>query len=366
VITALAPSVPSFALRPRRRAVVLVNIGSPDAPETGPVRRYLAEFLGDGRVLDVPWLVRQLILRLFILPFRPKKSAAAYRTVWTGEGSPLVALSRRQREGLARRLEGDGVSVHLAMRYGQPSFSQVIDELRRQRVEDILLVPMYPQYASATTGSTLEAWWNACSRESWVPSVSVLPPFWNDVAMLDAWAARVRAQVDLAQIDALLFSFHGLPERQVKACDPEGGTEQAHCLVRADCCDSESAPIHLCYRAQCVATARAIAARLGLPSERYHIGFQSRLGRAKWVEPYSDGLFQTLPARGVKRLAVVCPSFTTDCLETLEEVAEQGKEQFLHAGGESFVTVPCLNEDPAFLDALAVRCRARLETGVSP
>ncbi len=341
-----------------RRAVVIVNVGSPDAPAPGPVRRYLKQFLSDPRVLDEPWLVRQIVLHAFILPFRPKKSAEAYAKVWTPEGSPLLALSRRQRAKLAERLPG--ASVHLAMRYGQPSFEAVTDDLRRMRVEEVLLVPMYPQYASASTGSAVEAFSSLLARGSYVPAMSVLPPTWDDPAMLDAWAGLVRRHIDPDSLDGVIFSYHGLPERQVRACDPLAGTEAAHCFARESCCEEDAAPLHACYRAQSLAATREIARRLGLSRERVFCGFQSRLGNTKWIGPYSDTLYEELPKKGVNRVAVVCPSFLTDCLETLEEVAIRGREQFLAAGGQSFVAVPCLNDDDAFIDALAAACARRM------
>jgi ferrochelatase len=246
------------------------------------------------------------------------------------------------------------------MRYGQPSFESVAEELRRLHVEDVLLVPMYPQYASASTGSAVEAFSNVLARGRYVPALSVLPPTWDDPAMLDAWAGLVRRHVDPGSVDGVIFSYHGLPERQVRACDPLAGTAGAHCCASESCCEEDAAPLHACYRAQSFATTREIAARLGLSRERTFQGFQSRLGNTKWIEPYSDALYEALPKRGVKRVAVVCPSFLTDCLETLEEVAIRGKEQFLQAGGESFVAVSCLNDDEAFLDALAASCARRM------
>lgn len=332
-----------------QRAVLLLNVGSPEAPRPPEVRRYLAQFLSDPRVLDMPWLSRQLLLRAVILPFRPKKSAAAYQLVWTPQGSPLLTLSRAQAEALQARL---GLPVHLAMRYGEPSIQSVLDAIARDQVEELIVVPLYPQYSSAATGSALAAVFEALSRQPFVPAIQVLRPFWDDPGVIEAYAARVEETLQGKPVDRLICSFHGLPERQVRATDPSAG-----CLASADCCECPGPRLVSCYRAQCYATASALGARLGLPVS---VGFQSRLGRTPWIQPWSDQLYASLPAEGVKRVAVVCPSFVTDCLETLEEVALRGREQFLAAGGESFTFVPCPNDHPLFIDALTRLVRGKI------
>ena len=340
---------PRAAARSVRKAVLLLNIGSPASPRTSDVRRYLAEFLSDPRVIDLPWVARQLLLRLVILPFRPKRSAAAYQLVWTPQGSPLVTLSQAQADGLASRL---GVPVHLAMRYGAPSIARAISAIAASMAEDVVVVPLFPQYSSAATGSALQAVYEALGRLPFVPAVQVLRPFWDDEAVLDAYAARVREALGDAPVDRLVCSFHGLPERQVRATDASGG-----CLAGSGCCDAPAERIGVCYRAQCFATARALERRLEIPVV---VAFQSRLGRTPWIQPFTDELLVRLPSEGVRRVAVVCPSFVADCLETLEEVAIRGRETFLAAGGEHFVAVPCPNDDPRFLDALAHLVRAQL------
>lgn len=335
----------------RRRAVVLMNIGSPEAPEPGPVRTYLREFLSDPRVIDIPAVPRWLLLNLIILPTRPAKSAEAYKKVWRPDGSPLVAISKAQRDGLSARLPG--TTVLLAMRYGKPSLAEAVEVLRKDGVDEVTLVPLYPQYSSAATGSSIEAVAKALSEESFVPSLSVVPPFFDDEGFLDAQAARIRTTLQSYAADHVLFSYHGLPERQVKACDPT----QAHCFASANCCDAIVGPNHACYRAQSFATTRALVTRLGLDPARTSTSFQSRLGRTPWIQPFTDEHLNELAAKGVKKLAVACPSFVTDCLETLEEIGLRAKAQFVAKGGEDVKLVPCLNDDPAWLDALAALVR---------
>jgi len=337
------------ARSPSRTALLLLNVGSPDAPRTAEVRRYLAEFLDDPRVLDMPWLPRQLLLRGAILPFRPARSALAYQKIWTEAGSPLIAISRAQAEGLAARL---GLPVHLAMRYGRPGLGEAIAAIQAQDIDQVVVLPLFPQYSSAATGSALQACYHAFGALPYVPALQVLPPFWSDPAVLDAYAERARAAFADEPVDHLLCSFHGLPERQIRAADRSGG-----CLASPGCCEAPGGRITACYKAQCHATARALGERLGLPCS---VGFQSRLGRTPWIQPHSDALYAELPARGVRRIGVLCPSFVADCLETLEEVAIRGREQFLAAGGERFVCVPCPNDSPRFLDALAALVRLRL------
>lgn len=329
-----------------RRAVVLINVGTPDAPDPASVRRYLREFLGDPRVVDIHPVGRWLLLNLIILPFRPKKSAHAYRAVWTPEGSPLLTISERQRDGLQARLPED--RVLLAMRYGNPSLEKAARVIRDEGLEQVLLVPLYPQYALATTETSLEKA-RALLEGLEVKSV---PPFFADPGFLDAWEALLRAEVEKkGPFDHVVFSYHGLPERQVKATDRTG----AHCLQSPGCCDALVEANGDCYRAQCFATSRALALRLGLTGTS--TCFQSRLGRTPWIGPPSDQLVPGLVAQGHKRVLVACPSFVADCLETLEEVGLRLRESFKAAGGEELVVAPCLNDHPGWLDALAGLCR---------
>ncbi|MBX7096554.1 MAG: ferrochelatase [Myxococcaceae bacterium] len=340
-MTALASLPP-----PKRTAVVLMNIGSPEAPETGPVRTYLREFLSDPRVIDIPAVARWLLLNLVILPTRPSKSAAAYRKVWRKEGSPLVYFSERQRALLQEKL--GATPVILAMRYGKPSIPEAVARLKRESIDQIILVPLYPQYSSAATGSSIEALNAAFAQEAFVPSVTAVPPFWDDAGFLDTFVAHIAEAKAAFKPDHVLFSYHGLPMRQVKACDASG----AHCFASANCCDVQVPANHACYRAQSFATTRALAAKLGLTADAHSTSFQSRLGRTPWIQPFTDVHLDELAAKGVKRLLIACPSFVTDCLETLEEISIRAKEQFVAKGGEDVQLVPCLNDDPRWISAL--------------
>ncbi|MFN7142741.1 MAG: ferrochelatase [Myxococcota bacterium] len=324
-----------------RRGVLLVNLGTPDAPETPAVRRYLREFLMDGRVIDIPTPARWVLVNFVIAPFRSPKSAKAYRAVWTPDGSPLLVHSRALAAAVEQRL---GERVTLAMRYGSPSIAEGIARLGE--VDRILVVPLYPQYASSSTGTALEEIYRALAGRVWVPPVDVLPPFFDDPGFLDAQAGLAR--VDTAWADHVLFSYHSLPERQIQAAAPS-------CQLGA-CCETTTPP--WCYRAQCLATTRGLVERLGLADGAWSQSFQSRLGRAEWLKPPTDVVVPDLARRGVKRLAVLCPSFVSDCLETLEEIGIRAREEFRAAGGEDLRLVPCVNATPAWADALTRRIAA--------
>jgi protoporphyrin/coproporphyrin ferrochelatase len=336
----------------KKRAVVLINVGTPDAPDTASVRRYLREFLSDPRVIDLNPVGRWALLNFVILPFRPKHSARAYQAVWTPEGSPLLVASQRQRAGLAERLPDD--LVLLAMRYGSPSLADAARAIEAEGVGEVLLVPLYPQYALASTASGLEGAQKALGALPNPPKVTSVPAFFGDPGFLRAWEVLLQeALAKAGPVDHVVFSYHGLPERQVKATDPTG----AHCLAGAGCCDALGPSNQDCYRAQCFATSRALSQRLSLASTS--TCFQSRLGRTPWIQPFSDQVLPALAAQGKKRVLVACPSFVTDCLETLEEVGLRLAQSFRDAGGESFALAPCLNDHPAWLDALAELCRAK-------
>jgi len=330
-----------------RQGLLLVNLGTPDAPQTRAVRRYLREFLSDPRVLDIPALARWALLELAILPTRPARSAAAYRKIWTAEGSPLLVHGR----ALAARLEpalGAGWVVQLAMRYGNPSLASAMEKLAASGVRTITVLPLYPQYASSSTGSTLERVY-ALAGKAWnVASLRAVPPFFDSPGFLEAWADVARPALAQARADHVLFSFHGLPERHVRKSDVSG----RHCLQSPGCCDVQVPENRWCYRAQCFSTARALSARLGLAPAETTVSFQSRLGRTPWLKPYTDLLLPELAQKGVRRLAVVCPAFVADCLETLEEIGIRAREDFLRAGGEALTLVPSLNAHPAWVRAV--------------
>jgi ferrochelatase len=329
-----------------RTGLLLINLGTPNAPTPAAVRRYLREFLGDPRVLDIGAVGRALLLNLIILPFRPARSAAAYAKVWDAErGSPLLYHSRDLAAAVAERL-GPDWHVELAMRYGRPSIEAALDAFAASEVERIVVLPLFPQYASSSTG-TAQARVMQLAGERWnVPPLDFVPAFYDDPGFLSAFEQVTRPVLAEFRPDHVLFSFHGLPVRQVVKTDRTGTV----CFQRETCCDELRNPS--CYRAQSFATARALARRLELASERYTICFQSRLGRTPWIEPYTDHAIDRLGQSGTKRVAVVCPAFVADCLETVEEIGIRAREQFKRAGGEELVLVPSLNATAPWVDAI--------------
>lgn len=339
--------------------ILLVNLGTPDAPDATAVRRYLAEFLSDPRVLDIHPVARWMLLHLIILRTRPAKSAAAYQKVWSREGSPLLVLSQQLRDKVAARLESDDVKVELAMRYGNPSLASGIAKLRDAGCDSLIVFPLYPQYAASSTGSTVEEV-NRLASAAWnTPFITVVPPFYEDPRFLDAFAAVGRPQMETFKPDHVLMSFHGLPERHIRKSEDGSG----HCLVKDDCCAAIGPHNRNCYRAQCFATARGLAARLGLSEDGYTVSFQSRLGRTPWISPYTDVLLDEFPKQGKKRLAVFCPAFVADCLETLEEIGMAAKEQFEGDSDRKLELVPSLNAEPAWVDAVVSILEDHLSAG---
>lgn len=327
--------------------LLLVNLGTPAAPREREVRRYLREFLSDPRVLDLPAWRRFLLLELVILRRRPRLSAAAYRKIWTTEGSPLLVHGRALADRLGRRL-GDGVRVELAMRYGEPSIDAALDRFEAAGVNLVALLPLYPQYSSAATGSTVARVLETAAGRWNTPYLQVIPPFFDHPAYLDARAESIRPHLAAGAPERVFLTFHGLPERHVLRGDASG----VHCLRRADCCAGLGAVNRSCYRAQCHATARALVERLGLPAERTIVCFQSRLGRQPWLRPHTDEVLAEEARRGARH-ALVVPSFVADCLETLEELGLRGLETWRAHGGESLRVVPALNADERFVEALA-------------
>ena len=330
------------------RGLLLINLGTPDEPTPAAVRRYLAQFLSDPRVLDMNPVGRWLLLHGIILRTRPAKSAHAYRQIWTERGSPLLFHSRDLAAAVQERL-GDGWKVALGMRYGKPSIEAAFRELRDAGVDRIVVLPLFPQYASSSTGSALEELYRVAGAELTVAPLEVRPAFFDDPGFLAAFVAVGQATLDGFGADHVLFSFHGLPERHMTAGDPSG----THCLASPDCCAAMNALNRNCYRAQSYATARDLAAGLHLADGGWSVSFQSRLGRTPWIKPYTDVVLDELAARGVKRLAVFCPAFVADCLETLEEIGLRARDQFRAAGGEDLVLVPSLNASATWADAVA-------------
>lgn len=332
--------------------LLLVNLGTPDAPTTAAVRRYLAEFLWDHRVLSIPAVPRALLLYGAILPFRPAKSAEAYRKVWDPvTGSPLLHHSEAL-TGAVRAALGQGWTVALGMRYGKPGLAGALQTLEDAGCERIFVQPLYPQYASSSTGSTVERLMGLAAARPATPNLSVLPEFYDDPDFIAAFAEIARPQLQAFAPDHVLMSYHGLPEDQVKATQLGAG---GHCLSTPSCCDRIETVNSRCYRAQCFATTRALSAALGLRPEQVTVSFQSRLGRTPWIKPYTDVLLPELAAQH-KKLAVLCPSFVADCLETLEEIGVRAKEEYAALGG-ALELIACPNSSPRWVQAIADRAR---------
>lgn len=331
-------------------ALILVNLGSTPSTEVADVRRYLNQFLMDRHVIDVSWPLRRLIVSL-VLRKRPAASAAAYRSIWWEEESPLLVIGRRLQAQMARRWQG--APVELAMRYGEPSIEQVLRGLATRGIDRATLVPLYPQFADSTVTTVLEEATRVLRRHRLHLRLDVVPPFHGQPEYLSALGTSIRPYLRQPH-DHLLLSYHGLPERHIRKADATG----RHCLRSGDCCQRASgAVLENCYRAQCVRTSERLATMLGMPRERWSMAFQSRLGRAKWIEPYTEPTLKALAAQGVRKLLVACPAFVADCIETLEEIRIRGREIFLAAGGEELTLIPCLNDEPYWADALAVLCR---------
>jgi len=325
--------------------LLLVNLGTPDSTEPRDVRRYLREFLSDPRVFDISPVARWLLLNLVILPFRPKQSAEAYRKIWTPRGSPLLVHGRDLAGKVAAALGGE-VPVEIAMRYQNPSIGSALSRFSQKGVDQIVVLPLFPQYSSSAWGSAAQKVFEEASRLWDVPALSVVPPFFDHPAFIEAQAEVARPILAEVRPEKVLLSFHGLPERHVTKSDASGGR---HCLRSETCCGRISWENRNCYRAQCFATARALAARLGLGPDAWEVSFQSRLGRDPWIRPYTDVRIEALARDGVRRLAVICPTFVADCLETLEEIAMRGRESYLAAGGEAFALIPCVNSEPVWV-----------------
>jgi ferrochelatase len=313
-----------------KTAVLYCNLGTPDAPTASALRRYLAQFLGDSRVVEIPKPIWWLILHGIILRVRPKKSAAKYASIWTKQGSPLLVHTRAQAQGLQQALSARGhhVLVRHAMRYGQPGIDAQLDALRAEGVTRVLAVPAYPQYSGTTTASLFDAFFRWGLKARQVPEWRFINHYHDDAGYIAALAERVRSHWQShGQGEVLVMSFHGVPERTLHLGDP--------------------------YHCECMKTGRLLAEALGLRREQVRITFQSRFGKAKWLEPYTEPTLVELARQGVKKVDVVCPGFTGDCLETLEEIQMEAREAFLHAGGSGFEYIPCLNDSPRWIEALA-------------
>jgi ferrochelatase len=324
-----------------------MNLGSPDSTEVKDVRRYLNEFLMDERVIDKPWLFRFLLVRGIIVPFRAPKSAEAYKSIWTKEGSPLIVISKQLRDALDKEVEEP---VAIAMRYGTPSPKETYDELLKSNpdLEEVILVPMYPHYAMSSYETAVEYAVEQHKKGGYSFKLTTIKPYYDNEEYLQALCDSMQLFLQ-GEYDHILFSYHGVPERHIY----KGDITKQHCLKVANCCEVASPAHKYCYRHQCLVTTKLVTERLGVPKDKWTMTFQSRLGRDEWLKPYTAATLEELPKQGIKKLLVVCPAFVSDCLETLEEIAEEGKEIFLHAGGESFEMIPCLNVHPMWVGAMA-------------
>lgn len=328
-------------------AIVLMNLGSPDSTEVSDVKKYLREFLMDERVIDYPYLFRWLLINGIIAPFRAPKSAEAYKAVWTKEGSPLIVLSEALRDAVSERVD---VPVRIMMRYGNPSPAQVFDELQSSypQLEKVLLLPLYPHYAMSSYETAVVYAEDILRAGDYSFTMETIKPFFDNKQYINALAKSI--QPYLAEpYDQILFSYHGLPERHMRKADITG----KHCLSVTDCCNISSPAHKTCYRHQCFRTTQLVAEQLDIPTGKYNQSFQSRLGREEWLKPYTVERLAQLPNEGVKKLLIVCPAFVSDCLETLEEIAIEGREIFLEAGGESFTMIPCMNTQPFWVDTIS-------------
>jgi ferrochelatase len=330
-----------------KRAIVLMNLGSPDSTDVKDVKKYLDQFLMDERVIDKPWLLRALLVKGIIVPLRSPNSAKAYQSIWTEKGSPLIVISKQQKDALKKEIQEP---VMIAMRYGTPSPKQAYDELigKNPELEEVIVVPMYPHYAMSSYETAVEYAKEQYKKGGYKFKLTFIKPFYKEENYLHALRESIKPYLD-QDYDQILFSYHGIPERHILKCDPT----KKHCLKMDNCCEVPSEAHAYCYRHQCWTTTKEMVKELNIPESKWGFSFQSRLGRDPWLQPYTAARLQELPKEGVKKLLVVCPAFVSDCLETLEEIAEEGKESFLHAGGEKFELIPCLNVHPLWIETMA-------------
>ena len=333
------------------KGILLVNLGSPKSTRVEDVKEYLDEFLMDEKVIDYRWFFRSLLVQGIILRTRPAKSAEAYKTVWTDEGSPLIVITRQIQQKLQKLVD---IPVEIGMRYAEPSIESGIRSLTEKGVTEIVLFPLYPQYAMSTTETVVDKAEEVRKKHFPNVRISYVQPFYNRDIYIDCLAESIREKLP-EHYDALQFSYHGVPERHIYKTDPTNT-----CNLN-DCCSRAENPSHqFCYRHQCYKTTELVIGKLNIPREKTVVSFQSRLGKDKWMEPYTDETLEALPKKGVKNLAIVCPAFVSDCLETLEEISVEGRDEFLHAGGENFHYIPCLNDEDRWIEVVKTLCEEKL------
>ena len=330
----------------KKTGVILMNLGSPDSTEVKDVRRYLKQFLMDERVIDVPFLARYILINGIIVPFRAPKSAKAYKTIWTKEGSPLVVLTKQLQGALQQQVS---VPVEVSMRYGNPTMQSAFDKLLNEHpdLDEVLAIPLYPHYAMSSFETAVEYAREVHTENKYPFKLTFLEPFYKESGYIHALAENIRPYLTHTH-DHILFSYHGIPGRHVRKSDTTG----CHCMKVENCCEVESPAHSTCYRHQVFTTTRLVMEELGVPRERYSIAFQSRLGKG-WLQPFTDKRLEEMPKEGIKKLLILCPAFVSDCLETLEEIDERGKESFMEAGGETYTMIPCLNTNPLWVNVLS-------------
>lgn len=334
-----------------KKGILLINLGSPRSTAVEDVKEYLDEFLMDEKVIDYRWIFRALLVRGIILKTRPAKSAEAYKTVWTKEGSPLIVITKKIQEKLQKIVD---IPVEIGMRYAEPSIETGIRNLVEKGVTEIVLFPLYPQYAMSTTETVIEKAEEIRKKKFPDIKINYIQPFYNRDLYTDCLAESIREKLP-ENFDALLFSYHGVPERHIYK------TDRTKTCNMNDCCTKDTHPSHsFCYRHQCFNTTERVIKKLGLPKDKVIVSFQSRLGKDKWIEPYTDHTLETIPGKGIKNLAIVCPAFVSDCLETLEEISVEGKESFLEAGGENFTYISCLNDEDRWIEVIRTLCEEQL------
>lgn len=341
------------------KAILLANLGSPDDCTVPAVRRYLNQFLMDPSVIQLPWLLRRLIVSLLVLPKRPKASAEAYKLIWTEKGSPLIALSKNLQQALQQKIENP---VFLAMRYGNPGIeSQILEIAKNDTIRKILFIPLYPHYADSTVATSIKEAERVIKAHNLNLCLEIKSVFYNDSdyigALVESCAPYIFERAETKRTSKtphVLFSYHGLPESHLTKADPT----TSHCLQNSNCCTTDSKAHKTCYKHQILETTRLFVEKAGLLNNQYSISFQSRLGRAKWLDPSTENTLVELAEKGIKDLVVICPAFVTDCLETLEEIAIRGKQVFIDAGGRSLRLIPCLNSHPDWVEVLKTWCTA--------
>ncbi|PQJ12373.1 ferrochelatase [Flavipsychrobacter stenotrophus] len=329
-----------------KRGIILMNLGSPDSTSTKDVKRYLDEFLMDGRVIDSPYLIRTILVKGIITPFRSSKSAEAYSTIWTKEGSPLVQITYQVQRELQKIIKEP---VEVAMRYGNPTMKFAYDSLAQKYpdLEEVVLLPLYPHYAMSSYETAVVHAEDVHKEGKYPFKIAAIAPFYNNPDYISALVESIKPHIK-NDGKHLLFSYHSIPERHIKKSDITGN----HCLKVEDCCNKPSAAHAVCYRHQCYTTTRLVAEQLGLPAGSYSVSFQSKLGRSAWLTPATTARMEQMPKEGIKDLMVVCPSFVSDCLETLEEVAIREKENFMEAGGETYDFIPCMNTQQSWIETI--------------